>query len=322
MEDRAFSLVVPPEAEGVRLDHFLTARVPETSRSALGRWIRTGRVRVDGQAASKPGQALHPGARIEVRRPDPSPVGPRAESIPIEVVHEDDDLLVVVKPAGMVVHAGAGCKEGTLVNALLGRGSRLAPAGGTVRPGIVHRLDRGTSGLMVVASSDRAHRALAEMFAEREVQKGYVALVWGRPEPAEGDIERSIGRSRNNPTKMTIGAARGRRRPAESHYVTRESLPGFALLEVHPRTGRTHQIRVHLQSIHHPIVGDERYGGRCWRGVLDPIKRNALRDFDRLALHAARLAFRHPVTGSALRFAAPLDADFTGLLELLREPVA
>jgi 23S rRNA pseudouridine1911/1915/1917 synthase len=221
----------------------------------------------------------------------------------------------------MVVHSGAGCDEGTLVNALLGRGTTLAPAGGVERPGIVHRLDRGTSGLMVVTKTDRAHRALAAAFAERAVRKRYLALVWGRPDPPEGTVERPIGRSRTNPTKMTVGASRGRRRSAVSHYATRESLPGFALLDVEPLTGRTHQIRVHLQSIHHPIVGDERYGGRSWRGVLDPIKRKALREFDRLALHAAALAFRHPTSGRALRFTARRDAQIEALLAVLREPV-
>jgi len=318
VEPGALSLVVPDDAEGARLDRFLAERIPDPSRSVLARWIREGRVRVDGRPAGKTGLSLRPGMRVVVEVPPPPRGGPRPESIPLDVVHEDDDLLVLIKPAGMVVHAGAGRPTGTLINALLGRGTPLAAAGGTERPGIVHRLDRGTSGLMVVAKTDATHRALAEMFARREIEKSYLALVWGRPDPPEGCVERAIGRSRNNPTKMTIGVARGRRRAAVSFYRTVESLPGFALLAVRPRTGRTHQIRVHLQSIHHAVVGDEHYGGQPWHGVQDPLKRRALRQFDRLALHAAELAFTHPVGGRELRFRAPLGPDLAGLIEVLR----
>jgi 23S rRNA pseudouridine1911/1915/1917 synthase len=312
------SLVVPDEADGTRLDRFLSTRLTERSRSALGRLIREGQVCVDGRPAGKPGLALKPGMHVVVQIPSSPSDGPMPESIPLEVLHEDTQLVVLSKPAGLVVHAGAGQRSGTLVNALIGRGTTLAPAGGRERPGIVHRLDRGTSGLLVVAKTDDAHRALSRMFAQREVQKSYRALVWGRPHPEEGRVERAIGRSRSNPTKMTIGASRGRRRPALTIYRTEEALPGFALLEVQPMTGRTHQIRVHLQSIHHPIVGDDRYGGRPWRGVLDPLKRKALREFDRLALHASDLAFRHPESGCMMRFHSPLDADLEALLTTLR----
>jgi len=229
-------------------------------------------------------------------------------------------LVVVDKPAGLVVHPGHGRRTGTLVNALLGRGTSLAPAGGAERPGIVHRLDAGTSGVIVVAKTDRAHRGLSNAFALRQVDKRYLALVWGHPDPPSGTIERGIGRSRNHPVKMAVRSTRGRARPALSHYRTLESMPGFAFLEVLPRTGRTHQIRVHLQSIHHPLVGDDRYGGRAWRGVQDPLKRKAIREFDRLGLHAADLAFDHPASGQRVRFSSPLPDLYQRLLEVLRKP--
>jgi 23S rRNA pseudouridine1911/1915/1917 synthase len=217
-----------------------------------------------------------------------------------------------------VVHPGHGNATGTVVNALLGRGVPLAPAGGTHRPGIVHRLDRGTSGLLVVAKTDRAHRALSAAFSQRAVKKRYVALVWGHPQPSEGRIERPIGRSRTNPIKMTVGGRAAR--AATSDYREVEHLAGFSLLDVFPTHGRTHQIRVHLQSIHHPIVGDERYGGRAWRGVQSRPKRDALASFDRLGLHAAELELAHPESGETLTFDSPLPEDFEALLVRLREP--
>jgi 23S rRNA pseudouridine1911/1915/1917 synthase len=236
--------------------------------------------------------------------------------MPLDVEYEDDHLIVIRKPAKLIVHPGHGNRTGTLVNGLLGRGTRLSSIGGPDRPGIVHRLDRNTSGLLVVAKSDRAHRALAAAFAGREVEKTYHALVWGKPDPAEGVIERSIGRSRRDRTAMSVHAPRGRH--AVTRYVTVERLQGFALLEIGLQTGRTHQIRVHLQSIHHPVVGDDRYGGRQWKSVQDPVKRSALRRFDRHALHASELGFTHPVTGQDLRFRIGLTADIRDLLEVLR----
>ena len=194
----------------------------------------------------------------------------------------------------------------------------MAPAGGTLRPGIVHRLDRDTSGVLVVAKTDVAHRVLSQAFAERRVRKRYRTLVWGRPNPDEDTIDRGIGRSRNNPTKMAVQGTRGMRRVARTHYRTVEALPGFALLEIDLETGRTHQIRVHLQSIQHPVVGDERYGGRSWRGIQDGLKRTAVKNFEGLALHALELQFEHPVGGRPCSFSAPLPARFARLLDVLR----
>jgi 23S rRNA pseudouridine1911/1915/1917 synthase len=313
-------LEVPQDAAGTRLDQFLAARLEGTSRAALGRWIREGRVLIDGRAASKTGVPLKTSMKLTVRIPAAPPGRPRPESIAFDILYEDAEMIVVDKPAGVAVHPGHGRREGTLVNGLLGRGIRLAGRGAPDRPGIVHRLDLGTSGLLTVAKTDAAHARLARAFADREVRKGYRAIVWGHPDPATGSIERSIGRSVANPTRMAVRATRGRRRHARTAYRTLESLPGFAYLDVEPETGRTHQIRVHLESIRHPIVGDERYGGRAWRGVQDPLKRKALREFDRLALHALRLAFAHPATGKPLTFEAPLPAALTELLSVLRGP--
>ena len=311
------TLQVPEGQEGERLDRFLADAMIDQTRSALRRLIVAGRVSVDGLAASKAGLALRGGMEIVVRLPEPSPDRPRPEAIPVEVVHEDDDLVVVVKAAGMVVHPAHRVPSGTLVNALLGRGTLLATAGGVKRPGIVHRLDRNTSGLLVVAKTDTAHRALARAFARREVRKTYQAVVWGHPRPDEGTIERTIGRSRANPTRMTVGG-RGSR-GAVSVYRTVETMPGFAWLEVRPITGRTHQIRVHLKSIRHPIVGDSSYGGESWRGVQEPVKRKTLRCFKRLALHASDLAFPHPADGREVSFHAPVPEELEDLLAALRE---
>ncbi len=317
MSEMVIRLTVPSGAGGSRLDTFLASEIKEHTRSALRRMIAEGRVRVDGKAAAKPGLSLRDGGSVEVALPEAAPEGPVPEDIPFEVVHEDDHLVIVSKPAGLVVHAGHGRRSGTLVNALLGRGIPLAPAGGAERPGIVHRLDADTSGLIVVAKTDAALRSLQRAFAERRVVKRYQALVWGRPDPAAGRIERPVGRSRPDPTRMSVRSPRGR--AAATEYVTVETIPGFAMLRVRIETGRTHQIRVHLQSIHHPVVGDARYGGQQFRGVQDPLKRKALREFRRLALHSSELSFPHPATGVEARFESPLPDDFASLLRVLRE---
>jgi 23S rRNA pseudouridine1911/1915/1917 synthase len=253
--------------------------------------------------------------RIAVHLPPPAD-GPLPENIPLDVVHEDETLLVINKPAGLVMHPGHGRREGTLVNALLGRGTRLSPRGAPDRPGIVHRLDRETSGLVIVAKTETVHEALSQAFARREIHKRYEALVWGHPAEERGVIEKRVGRSRANPVKMAVGG-RGSKE-ALTRYTTREQMMSFSWLMLYPETGRTHQIRVHLQAIHHPIVGDTRYGGGQWKGVQDPLKRNALRSFDRIALHAARLRFVHPDSGREITLRATLPAEFEALLDALR----
>jgi 23S rRNA pseudouridine1911/1915/1917 synthase len=280
--------------------------------------VEAGLVRVDGHAAAKPGLILHRGAAVEVELPPVAPDGLVPENIPIEVVWEDAFLAVVNKPAGLVVHPGHGCRTGTLVHALLGRGVPLAPAGGAGRPGIVHRLDRETSGLLLVAKTDAAHRALVAAFAARRIAKTYEALVWGKVSPAEGRIETNIGRSRGDPTRMSVRSPRGR--AATTIYRTVEELPGFTRVSIDLVTGRTHQIRVHFMALHHPVVGDTRYGGNPWKSMRDPAKREALRGFHRLALHAQRLSLEHPVSAARLAFTAPRPAELERLLEALRGP--
>ena len=309
---------VPDDAAGGRLDRFLATVLASRTRSGVRRLVDDGRVRIDGTPAAKAGLALRAGMVVEVDIPSPEPTTLRPEDIPIPIVHEDADVIVVDKPAGLVVHPGHGHRTGTLVHALLGLGVPLAPAGGAERPGIVHRLDRETSGLIVVAKTDAAHRALSRAFAERTVRKTYLALVWGRPSPADGTIDRPIGRSRNDRTRMAVGVARGR--AALTVFRTLERLPGATLLEIDLRTGRTHQIRVHLSSLGHAIVGDGRYGGNPWRRMRPNPVRDALREFGRVALHAARLAFVHPVLGETLEFHAPLPPDFETLLARFRGP--
>jgi 23S rRNA pseudouridine1911/1915/1917 synthase len=312
------TFAVNPEDEGTRLDHFLTNRLSGMTRSALKRLITAGQVMLDGAPAQKPGVCLKPGISVSVSIPDAPSRVPSGEDIPLVLIFEDEHLLVLDKRASMVVHPGHGCHSGTVVNALIGRGTPLAAAGGADRPGIVHRLDKGTSGLLIVAKTDEALHGLRTAFTQRKVHKRYLALCWGQPDPADGIIDRSIGRSRGDPTKMAVRGTRGRMRHAISHYATLETVPGFGFMEIFPQTGRTHQIRVHFQSLNHSLVGDERYGGRAWKGVQDQLKRKTLRDFKRLALHAADLKFEHPVTGGELAFSADLPAEFLELLEVLR----
>ena len=314
-DGRVVRLDVPAAETGRRLDRYLASALTGHTRSALGRLIREGRVAIDGVAASKPGVTIGAGMSIEVSFPAPGSKAPEAETIPLVVVYEDEEILVVNKPSGLVVHPGHGRRGGTLVNALLGRGTKLSELGSPDRPGIVHRLDRETSGLLIVAKTDPAHAAMSRAFAGREIRKRYEALVWGHPDPAEGVIEKNIGRSRSNPTSMAIGG-RGSRE-ALTRYGTRRVMTSFALLTLQPTTGRTHQIRVHLKSIGHPIVGDARYGGRLWKGVQDPLKSKALRSFDQLALHASGLIFEHPIRGGEIALEAPLPDDFETLLRAL-----
>lgn len=318
MSSQSRDFTVPAASEGTRLDRFLAEMIEDRTRSFLRRLIVEGEVTIDGEAVTKPGTPVKPGMEVRIRIPAPVEGRPLPEEIPLEVIHEDDDIIVVVKPAGLVVHPGHGRSCGTLVNALLGRGVALSSTGAPDRPGIVHRLDKETSGLLVVAKTESAHERLARAFERRLVRKRYRALVWGHPDPPAGRIELPIGRSRSNPLMMSVRSTRGRRRSALSTYETMEVMPGFALLAVSPETGRTHQIRVHMQSIHHPVVGDARYGGRGWRGVQDGVKKQAIRKFERLALHASDLAFTHPAGGGEIEFHSPLPPEFEELLNKLR----
>jgi 23S rRNA pseudouridine1911/1915/1917 synthase len=244
------------------------------------------------------------------------PAEPQPEDIPIAVVYEDARLLVVNKPAGLVVHPGAGTSRGTLVNALLRHVRDLSGVGGVLRPGIVHRLDRGTSGLLVVAKDDETHRALVRQFAGRTVEKEYLALVLGVPARLSGEVDAPIGRDPVHRQKMSVRAPRGRE--ARTSWRVDERFDGAALLRVRIHTGRTHQIRVHLASIGHPVAGDAVYGGTRTPSSRRAAAREALLSLERPALHAARLSFAHPASGERLACEAPLPRDIEAVLERLR----
>ncbi|MBS1816449.1 MAG: RluA family pseudouridine synthase [Acidobacteria bacterium] len=302
---------VPSEYDGQRLDRVLVALVAGYSRSHLQKLIDDGRVKVDGRPA-KANLRMKADAAIEVDLPELKEAAPRPEDLELPILYQDADVAVVDKPPGMVVHPAAGHDSGTLVNALLHHVDDLSGIGGEKRPGIVHRLDRGTSGLMVVAKNDAAHQELARQFHDREVEKEYVALVWGVVQ-AGRRIEEPIGRDPNNRKKMSNRARRSREavtRIVRVYHVN----PALTLAQIAIHTGRTHQIRVHLSSIGHPIVGDSLYGGVRRRLPAD-IK--AVARLDRPFLHAARLAFTHPTEGRRLSFESELPPDLKSVLDEL-----
>ena len=308
-------LIAGGEADGERLDRWLQSRLGSESRARLQHLIAQGRVRLDGGPA-RPSTRLRAGQAVEVEWPAPVAADPQPEDIPVRIVHEDDRIVVVDKPAGLVVHPGAGSPAGTLVNALLHHVKDLSGVGGVLRPGIVHRLDRGTSGLMVVAKDDGTHRALARQFADRQVQKEYLALVLGVPAKREGTIEAPIGRHPVERKRMAVRAEGGRE--ARSSYSVVEAFDGAALLRVRIQTGRTHQIRVHLASLGHPVAGDATYGGTRTPPSKGRGAREALLSLSRPALHAARLSFLHPVSGDRVTFESPLPEDVAGVVRRLR----
>ncbi|MGD8330546.1 MAG: RluA family pseudouridine synthase [Acidobacteriota bacterium] len=309
---------MPDEMDGQRVDRVLAALLPDLSRSRIQKLIADGLVTVDGDSATKSSLPVQAGQELLVRIPiESAPDGPRPQPLDLVIVYEDDDLVVIDKPAGLVVHLGAGNHDATLVDGLLHRyGATLSRRGGDDRPGIVHRLDKGTSGVMVVARNDAAHAALAAQFAARTVKKEYLAVVYGCPAETEGFIDLPLGRDRGDRTK--ISANTDRPRDARSRWQVAEDLRAFALVRVFPETGRMHQVRAHLASIHHPCVGDEKYAGAQWKGVADAARRKGARDFSRPALHAHELELTHPRTGERMRFTAPLPADLEELLALLR----
>jgi 23S rRNA pseudouridine1911/1915/1917 synthase len=311
----AHALVVAPDEAGLRLDAWLARRLPAFSRSRLQALIEAGQVRLDG-APARAAARVKAGQAAVVTVPAPAPAVPRPEAIPLRVVHEDGALLVIDKPAGLVVHPGAGNTSGTLVNALLARVRDLSGIGGVLRPGIVHRLDRGTSGLLVVAKDDETHRALVRQFAGRRVEKEYLALVHGVPSRTSGEITAAIGRDPVHRKRMSTRAPRGRE--ARSSWTVAERFDGAALLRVRIHTGRTHQIRVHLASIGHPVAGDSTYGGSRTPSSHKAAARLALASLERPALHSARLAFDHPVSGEHCVFEAPLPTDLENVLQALR----
>jgi len=297
------SFVVPPESAGERLDRFLAGEIPNYSRSQIQRLIEDAQVVVTRVKVTKANVQLREGDEISVTLPDVTAASPTPQDLPLDILFNDDDLVVVNKPAGMVVHPAAGNPDGTLVNALLHHVKDLSGIGGEARPGIVHRLDKGTSGVMVVAKNDLAHRELSRQFHDREIEKEYVALVWGLVQQRKR-IEASIGRDPKNRLKMSTKASHARE--AVTRITWARDLRGLTLCRIAIQTGRTHQIRVHMSAIGHPIVGDALYGG-VHRRV--PHQFRAVQTLTRPFLHAERLAFTHPRTLERMTFIAPLPAD-------------
>lgn len=290
------------------MDAWLQREVPDHSRSRWQNLIKSGHVKLNGNDC-KASQTLRPGDEVEYEIPAPQSIDLCAEDIPLDVLYEDSELLVVNKQPGLVVHPAAGHPKGTLVNALLHHCGDLKGIGGELRPGIVHRLDKDTSGIMVVAKTGQAMKNLADQFKQRSTEKEYAAIVRGIPEPPAGKIESEIGRSRHDRKRMSVSSARGRR--AVTHYQTVRGFKSAAHLSLIIETGRTHQIRVHMAHIQHPVIGDKVYGGKRERQNPLPVKRQML--------HASRLAFTHPRSGERIEALAPLPNDMEQVLSLLEE---
>jgi len=323
----AHQIVVAGEEAGSRLDRMLAARIEELSRSRLKALILDGDVAIDGRTIRDPEYRVNAGESVAVRVPAPAPAKPGGENIPLAIVYEDDDLIVIDKPRGLVVHPAAGNWTGTLVNALIAHcGDSLSGIGGEKRPGIVHRLDKDTTGLMVVAKNDRAHRKLAAQFAEHgrddRLKRGYLALVWGAPPRPKGTIDAPIDR---HPHARDKRAVRPGGREAVTHwevlerYAGTDGKPVASLLACRLDTGRTHQIRVHLAHIGHPLLGDDTYGPgfKTKAAHLTPAARDALGTLGRQALHAYLLGFEHPTTGKSLEFHSELPGEFGRLRHAL-----
>jgi 23S rRNA pseudouridine1911/1915/1917 synthase len=311
MPTRVVSFVVPADARHQRLDHFLAAQLPDLSRARLQQLIRQGYAALDAEIIRRPGLRLRGGERLELNIVARPPLAAEPEDIPLNILYEDDDLIAVDKPAGLVVHAGAGQTRGTLVNALLHRYARLSTVGGPLRPGIVHRLDKATSGVLLVAKNDIAHRHLAEQFSRRRIEKRYLALIHGRLPRARDTISLPVARDLRRRTRMTTRRRQGR--AAVTDYQVLASTADFTLLEAHLHTGRTHQIRVHFAALGHPVVGDTLYGAarRLRRG------NTAQPTLNRNFLHAWSLRFQHPRTHQMLEIHAPLPAELIELLQAL-----
>jgi len=300
------SLTAASEDGGARLDSFLAARLPELTRSAAVRLVESGGVTVDGRVPVKSFR-LAGGETIAVTLPDPEPIEARPQDIPLDVVYEDEDVIVVNKPAGLVVHPAPGHPDGTLVNALLYHcGDSLSGVGGALRPGIVHRIDRDTSGLIIAAKNDAAHLALSAQLQDHTLARTYEAVVAGNLREGAGTVDAPIGRSRTDRKKMAVTDQGGKR--AVTHWEVLERFPGYTHIRCKLETGRTHQIRVHMAHIGHPIYGDTVYGaGKPVPGLTGQ------------CLHAVGLRFVHPRTGEAVQLSCPLDAEFEAVLRRLRK---
>jgi 23S rRNA pseudouridine1911/1915/1917 synthase len=320
--DSAFRICVKSSDEGQRLDVLLASLLSDYTRTFLAGLIADGHVRVNGRP-QKAGYRVKSGEDISGTIPKPVPIEFKPEPIPLNILYEDDHIVVVNKQPGLVVHPAPGHYSGTLVNGLLHHCPDLGGIGGELRPGIVHRLDKDTSGTLVVAKNDAAHTGLSRQFKSRKVKKEYLALVHGHMKYPTGSIKLPIGRHPVDRKRMSTVSPRGR--TAETQWKTREEFEGFALLEVHLKTGRTHQIRVHCSALHHPIVGDKVYGPRkpekiiaANRSQTDTILQ-ILKSVKRQMLHAWRLGFQHPHTGEAVSFDSPLPEDMGTVIQRLRD---
>jgi 23S rRNA pseudouridine1911/1915/1917 synthase len=321
---------VQREAAGQRLDQWLAASLDGLSRSRVQALIRAGAVSIGANAAIEPSRKVAAGERFSVRVPEPDDPEPKGEAIPLDILYEDGEIVVVDKPAGLVVHPGAGNWTGTLVHALIHHcGESLSGIGGVRRPGIVHRLDKETSGVMVVAKTDQAHRALSAAFADHgrsgELERAYQALVWGAPARNSGTIDAPLGRARDRVLRTVVPQDRDDARHAVTHYAVLERFPRggeatASLVECRLETGRTHQIRVHMAHVGHPVIGDPDYGKafRTKANRLPEPLRSAVAGFPRQALHAGLLAFRHPQTHMLMKFEAPVPRDMRELIEGFR----
>lgn len=312
---RTQDAVVSESQNGLRLDRALGELFPHQSRNALANLVKAGHVHVDGMPAAKPSQRVETGQRVTVEVPEAAPSSIASQDLPLTVLHEDDDIVVIDKPAGLVVHPAAGHPDQTLVNALLFHVKDLSGIGGEIRPGIVHRLDKDTSGVMLIAKHDEAHRKLTADWNTDRVRKEYLALVYGTPSTERGTIDAPIGRDPRDRKRMAVVPG-GRR--AVTEYELAERLRHISLVRCRLRTGRTHQIRVHMKHIGHPIVGDPVYSGPQWRGIPDKRVQRALSSLGRQALHAERITFVHPRTGQTMTVEAPLPQDLRELLDALR----
>ncbi|HEY1856835.1 RluA family pseudouridine synthase [Acidocella sp.] len=308
-------LTAGPEDGGARLDKFLAERIGTISRSRVKCLILEGRLSRDGAVATDVSATVQPGASYRLLLPAPEPATPQGEEIPLAILYEDDALLVLDKPAGLVVHPAPGNPDGTLVNALIAHcGASLTGIGGERRPGIVHRLDKDTSGVMVVAKTELAHTRLSAAFASRNLDREYKAICWGLPNPAKGTIEGDIGRDPRDRKRMAVVTRNGK--AALTNYrIIRNFGTAAALIALRLGTGRTHQIRVHMAHIGHPLMGDAVYLRRrpAVAKTLPPLALGLALDFPRQALHAEMLGFSHPITGAKLSFTAPPPADFLAL---------
>lgn len=325
-------LTVPEDAEG-RIDAWLAATLAgDFSRSRIKALIEEGAVLVNGTTIGEPKRKIHPGDTVEIALPEPRDPEPKGEDIPLDVLYEDDDLIVLCKPAGLVVHPGAGNWTGTLVNALIHHcGESLSGIGGVRRPGIVHRLDKETSGVMVVAKNDNAHRHLSDQFADHgrtgPLERAYQAVVWGRPRQLKGTVDAPLGRATDRTKRAVKRENTDDAREAITHYEvieryaeTPDATSLASLIECRLETGRTHQIRVHMAHIGHPLIGDPEYGAafKTKANRLPDAARDVVNGFHRQALHAFLLQFEHPTTGETMHFETPPPADLERLIEALR----